>query len=100
MAYFHARNNEVNEPTADEVYECFDYLQQAITCLADTNVEQRSISKSGREMFSSNGKHQCRDSAGVFAFAEEWRVWNGKTFQERENISEAENVPGRIINYD
>jgi len=99
MAYFNARNDNTHEPPTDDVYDCFDYLQQSITCLADTNLEDRVVSELGHVVFSGYGNHQCRDSAGVFAFAEKWRVWNGKTFQERTNLSEGEKVPGGTVGH-
>ena len=44
--------------------------------------------------------HQCRDYDQIHAFAEKWRVFNGQTVKERKKISEEENIPGRVINYD
>ena len=99
MAYFNALSDIASEPSADDIYDCFDYLQQAITCLADTNLEDRLTSKPSHVAPSGYSSHQCRDSAGIFQFSEKWRVWNGKTFKEMTNISEEENVPGRTISY-
>ena len=100
MAYFHARDGSASGPSTHEIYDCFDYLQQAITCLADTYPEHHRGSEPDRLGFSGYGNHQCRDSAGAFVFAERWRVWNGKTIEERTNITEEQNISGRVIRYD
>ena len=75
---------------------CLDYIRQALQCHADTNLEFRTKDAT----FTGYGEHQCRDLDRVFSFAEEWRVYDGKDNNERIKISEAETIPGRVINYD
>lgn len=79
---------------------CLDYIRQALQCHADTNLEYRIASETGDAAFVGYAKHQCRDFDRVFRFAEEWRVYDGKSSSERIEISEEETIPGRVINYE
>lgn len=56
------------------IYDCFEYDQQAMLSLADTNLENPVTSESGRPTHSGYVNHQRRNSAGVFDISEKWRV--------------------------
>ena len=82
------------------VHHCLEYLRQSIMCNADTNLERRTEDKiTGIISVTGYGNHQCRNYDEHFEFAERYRVWNGKSEAEKKNISDDENVPGRIIHY-
>ena len=70
-------------------------------CHVDTNLEHREQDE-GTDQIGTSGysQHQCRNFDEAFAFAEKWRVWNGKSRPEQARITDEENIPGRIINYD
>ena len=83
------------------VHHCLEYLRQSIMCNADTNLERRTVNNmTGMSSVTGYGNHQCRDYDELFVFAERYRVWNGKSETEKKNISDDENVPGRVIHYD
>lgn len=69
-------------------------------CEADSNLEYRRVNEEGGITASGYGEHRCRDYHKVFNFAEEWRVWEGKSAVAKTKISESQNVPNRVINYD
>ena len=64
------------------------------------NLEYRKRTESGVVGPSGYGEHKCKDYKEIFAFAEKWRVWNGKSSTEISEIAEDENIPGRVIKYD
>lgn len=101
QAYYAALNGTADNETTHHIKHCLDYLRQAVMCHADTTMEYREEDKETRQLGTSGySAHRCRDFRAAHDFAEEWRVWDGKNRPTQVKISEEENVPGRIINYD
>ncbi len=67
---------------------CLDYIRQALQCHTDTNLEFRKTSETGEVGFTGYGEHRCRDFDAVVRFAEEWRVFDGKSDGEEEMVRE------------
>lgn len=68
-------------------------------CQADTNLEYRQYDKTLDQLETPGwGEKHCRDFEGLFEFAEKWRVYNGKSPQERGKIEE--DALGRDLHYD
>jgi hypothetical protein len=57
---------------------CFDYLEQSITCAADSTVEPGENDPNG--FLGSGFSRQCRDFEAVKAYVEKWRVFNATGF--------------------
>ncbi|GAP83927.1 hypothetical protein SAMD00023353_0603060 [Rosellinia necatrix] len=57
---------------------CFDYLEQSITCAADSTVEPGEDDPNG--FLGSGFPRQCRDFEAVKAYVEKWRVFNATGF--------------------
>ncbi|GAW17256.1 hypothetical protein ANO14919_067110 [Xylariales sp. No.14919] len=57
---------------------CFDYLQQSITCAADSTVEPGEDDPNG--FLGSGFPRQCRSFEAVKEYVEEWRVFNATGF--------------------
>ena len=98
--YYAARNCTAGSETDKHVVHCLDYIRQALQCHADTNLEFRVVAATGEAAFTGYGEHRCRDFERVVRFAEEWRVYDGKSDGERVRISREEMVHARVIHYD
>ncbi|KAI0907490.1 hypothetical protein F4823DRAFT_553520 [Ustulina deusta] len=57
---------------------CFDYLEQSITCAADSTVEPGEDDPNG--FLGSGFSRQCRDFEAVKEYVEKWRVFNATGF--------------------
>ncbi|KAI0814415.1 hypothetical protein GGR55DRAFT_431522 [Xylaria sp. FL0064] len=57
---------------------CFDYLEQSITCAADSTVEPGEDDPNG--FLGSGFSRQCRDFEAVKTYVEKWRVFNATGF--------------------
>ena len=82
-AYFAARAAAMGEPfsraglrSPPHIGHCFDYLQQSLRCNADRSIEPFF----GAHFADIHFTRQCRDFEGVKAFAEQWRVVDGRGF--------------------
>ncbi|KAI0540092.1 hypothetical protein GGR58DRAFT_462323 [Xylaria digitata] len=62
----------------DHAAHCFDYLQQSITCAADSTVEPGEDDPNG--FLGSGFPRQCRDFEAVKKYVEKWRVFNATGF--------------------
>jgi hypothetical protein len=100
QGYLKARKGQATNETNRHTTHCLEYLRQSVICNADPNLEYRQEISPGVLATLGDGMHQCRDYDQIHAFAEKWRVFNGQTVKERKKISEEENIPGRVINYD
>ncbi|KAL9577590.1 MAG: hypothetical protein Q9203_007403 [Teloschistes exilis] len=78
---------------------CLEYLRQTIMCSADPNMERRIFFESEPNMAPGWGLHHCRDYSRIKDFAEEWRVWDGKTPPEKRPVTSPEVLKGRVIYY-
>jgi hypothetical protein len=63
---------------SSHVAHCFDYLQQGLTCLADTTVEPAIDEKNG--FLGSGIQRKCRDYEALKDFVEQRRVFNASGF--------------------
>ena len=82
------------------VKHCFEYLRQALMCHGDTNLEYREVKEDTGEIGTSGWTlHHCRNYKQLHDIAEKWKVWKGKARPEQQRITQEENVPGRVINY-
>lgn len=57
---------------------CFDYLEQSITCAADSTVEPGEDDPNG--FLGSGFPRQCRDFQAIKGYVEKWRVFNATGF--------------------
>ncbi|CAJ2512977.1 Uu.00g010960.m01.CDS01 [Anthostomella pinea] len=57
---------------------CFDYLEQSITCAADSTVEPAEDDANG--FLGSGFPRQCRDFEALKDYVERWRVFNATGF--------------------
>lgn len=78
---------------------CLEYLRQSIMCNADTNLEYRVVSESGFREFPGWDVKRCRNFDATLSWAQEWRAFNGKIPSEKQPITDADALRGRVINY-
>jgi hypothetical protein len=60
------------------VAHCFDYLEQGLTCSADTTVESTTDKENG--FLGSGALRQCSDFGALIEFLESRRVFNATGF--------------------
>lgn len=76
---------------------CLEYIRQLVMCTADSNVERRVFYENEPNQNQGWGLHHCRDYNKLKDFAEEWRVWDGKTPSEKVSVTDPEVLKGRVI---
>ena len=83
-------NYSSNAPVATpwHVTHCLEYLRNVLLCHADGSFEYTQHSKEESGEVAGFEKHMCRNSREVVAFAEKWRVYDGKGGDERRPIGE------------
>ncbi|ROW00562.1 hypothetical protein VSDG_03393 [Cytospora chrysosperma] len=69
---------DLGKDRATHVAHCFDYLQQGLTCSADTTIEPAIDEKHG--FLGSDLQRQCRNFDVLKTFVEERRVFNASGF--------------------
>lgn len=76
---------------------CREYIRESIMCNADTNIEYRVVREDGLKETPGWDVKRCRDFAGILAWAQENRAYDGKIPSQRQEITDPESLHGRVI---
>ncbi|EME81795.1 uncharacterized protein MYCFIDRAFT_50335 [Pseudocercospora fijiensis CIRAD86] len=77
-AYFSARAGNFDDVHEEHLSHCWDYLRQTLMCAGDTTLEW--VGAPPHDLGSSGWgyRHQCRDYAAIYTWAEKHRLTNTK----------------------
>ena len=85
--------------TPHHAKHCLEYIRQTVMCSVDSNLERRVFYENEPNQAKGWGLHHCRDYSRLKTFAEEWRVWDGKTPPEKVPVTDPEVLKDRVIYY-